>query len=142
ANSFICTWSVSWFPRTAPRGVGGPNPLGISSQSALLGSGTAADPWHVVTTFTTDGTVTITQTVYYVNGDDYATFKWSFASTANYNNVKLLHGVDALPQEQDNGYGAHNVACNGLSVSSPQVGPNFFYEFIPVTAPTAYREVL
>src|SRR5205823_2689320 len=78
----------------------------------------------------------------YVNGDNYATFKWSFASTANYNNVKLLHGVDALPQGQDNGYGAHNVACNGLSISSPQVGPNFFYEFIPVTAPTAYRVVL
>src|SRR6059058_547169 len=140
--SFFFNGTSYGFSGNATGGLVGANQLGISSQSALLGSGTAADPWHVVTTFTTDGTVTITQTVYYVNGDDYATFKWNFASTANYNNVKLLHGVDALPQEQDNGYGAHNVACNGLSISSPQVGPNFFYEFIPVTAPTAYREVL
>src|SRR5947199_1936996 len=141
-NTLFFNGTSYGFSGSATTGTVGANVFGISSQSALLGSGTAADPWRVVTTLTTDGTVTITQTAYYVNGDNYATFKWSFASTANYNNVKLLHGVDALPQGQDNGYGAHNVACNGLSISSPQVGPNFFYEFIPVTAPTAYREVL
>ena len=94
--SFFFNGTSYGFSGNATGGLVGANQLGISSQSALLGSGTAADPWHVVTTFTTDGTVTITQTVYYVNGDNYATFKWSFASTANYNNVKLLHGVDAL----------------------------------------------
>ena len=130
------------FSGNATTGVVGANPLGVSSQSALLGSGTAADPWRVVTTLTSDGTVTITQTVYYVNGDNYATFKWSFTSTANYNGVKFFHGLDAFLQLQDNGYGAHNAGCNGISVSAPQVGPNFFAEFIPITAPTAYRETL
>ena len=130
------------FSGNATTGVVGANLLGVSSQSALLGSGTAADPWRVVTTLTTDGTVTVTQTVYYVNGDNYATFRWNFASTANYNGVKFFHAADAFPEAQDNGYGAHNAACNGLSASAPQVGPNFFEEFIPITAPTAYRETL
>ncbi|TMB42561.1 MAG: PKD domain-containing protein [Deltaproteobacteria bacterium] len=141
-NTLFFNGTSYGFSGSATTGTVGANVFGISSQSALLGSGTAADPWRVVTTLTTDGTVTVTQTAYYVNGDNYATFKWTFASTANYNGVKFFHGADAFPQAQDNGYGAYNAACNGLSASAPQVGPNFFEEFIPVTAPSAYRETV
>ncbi|HXJ37396.1 MAG TPA: hypothetical protein VMS22_25490, partial [Candidatus Eisenbacteria bacterium] len=130
------------FSGNATGGVVGANTFGVSSQTGLLGTGTLADPWRVTTVLTGGATVTVTQTVYYVQGDGFATVKWVVLSTANYPGARLFHAVDSFPQGQDRGYGAFNAACSSVSVSSPQVGPNFFSEWTPITPASAYREVL
>jgi uncharacterized repeat protein (TIGR01451 family) len=128
------------FSGNATGGTVGANVFTVTSQSALLGSGTAADPWRVDTFLSAGATVTIKQTVYYVNSDTFATFRWDVLSTTAYTGVKLLHGADILNNAQDNGYGAFNTACKSVSVGSPQTGTNFYQEFIPITSAAAYQE--
>lgn len=128
------------FQGTATGGIVGANFLTVSSQSALLGSGTLANPWRVETNFTAGTGVSIRQTVYYVNGDTFVTFRWDIASTTTQTNVRFFHGIDAFNNGQDNGYGAFTAACSGVSVSSPQTNPNFFQQYIPITPVSAYKE--
>lgn len=128
------------FRGTATGGIVGANLLTVVSQSALLGSGTLAAPWRVETDFTAGTGVSIRQTVYYVNGDAFVTFRWDVTSTTNQTNVRFFHGMDAYNNSQDNGYGAFNAGCGGISVSSPQTNPNFFQQYIPITPITSYQE--
>ncbi len=130
------------FTGTSTGGTVGTNIFTVTSQSALLGSGTVANPWRVETVLTAGATMTVKQTVYYVNGDNYATFRWDVLSTTAYTGVKLFHGTDVFNNGQDYGYGAFNNACGSMSVGSPQTGTNFYQEFIPITAApvSAYQE--
>jgi hypothetical protein len=130
------------FRGTATGGIVGTNLLTVTSQSALLGSGTLASPWRVETNFTAGAGVSISQTVYYVNGDSFVTFRWDITSSTNQANVRLFHSTDIFNNGQDYGYGAYNASCSSVSLSSPQTSPNFFQEYIPVTPDSAYQDAI
>ncbi len=128
------------FQGNATGGIVGSNLFTVASQTGLLGNGTSSNPWSVETLLTAGSTLSIKQTAYYVNGDNYVSFRWDIKSTTNYSGVRFFHGVDTYNNAQDNGYGAFNTSCGSVSVGSPRTGTNFYQEYIPITPISAYRE--
>jgi len=76
------------------------------SQTPVTGSGTAADPYQIVTTVQAGSTATLTQTDRYVAGNDYYTTDMTVTST----DPSLLSGNvwtagDCVAGSSDSGYG-------------------------------------
>lgn len=80
------------------------------SQSGVTGSGTAADPFRVVTTVTA-GALTLTQTDSYVAGNEfYDTDTVVSNSTDASVTATLYHAGDCFLQNSDSGFGAFDSA--------------------------------
>ena len=126
------------FTGAATSGIVGTLNLGITSQSTLLGSGTGASPWQVVTNFTA-GTTTITQTVSYVNGQNFLLFNWDISSPINQTGVNFFHGVDTFTFNNDNSLSAYSPVCNSVHSYNTVGGVSLYQEFVALTPQSAYQ---
>ena len=127
------------FSGAATSGVVGNQNKGISSQSALLGNGTGVSPWQVVTVFTAGANTTITQTVSYVNGQNFLLFKWDITSTVNQTGVNFFHGADMFTFNNDNSLSGFSSACNSMYSYNTVGGVSLYQEFVGLTPSSAYQ---
>ncbi len=127
------------FTGAATGGIVGTVNLGITSQSALLGSGTGPSPWQVVTNFTAGPLTTVTQTVSYVNGQNFLLFNWDINSTINQTGVNFFHGADMFTFNNDNSLSSYATACNSVHSYNTVAGVSLYQEFVGLTAPTNYE---
>jgi len=102
------------YAHSATWSLGAHTPFTPVSQSAVTGSGTAADPYKVVTVVDADATgIRITQTVTYVTGNDFfLTDTVLTNSGATAQDVLLYRAMDCYMGNDDNGYGYVNAASN------------------------------
>lgn len=126
------------FTGSATGGTVGTVNLGITSQSALLGSGTGAAPWQIVTNFTA-GTTMITQTVSYVNGQNYLLFNWDITSPTNQTGVNFFHGADMFTFNNDNSLSGYSSTCGSVYSYNTVGGVSLYQEFVGLSAPSAYE---
>ncbi len=127
------------FTGAATGGIVGTVNLGITSQSALLGSGTGPSPWQVVTNFTAGPLATVTQTVSYVNGQNFLLFNWDITSTIAQTGVNFFHGADAFTFNRDSSFSAYSSVCNSVHSYNTVNGASLYQEFAGLTAPSAYQ---
>jgi hypothetical protein len=127
------------FTGAATNGIVGNQNLGITSQSALLGSGTGPSPWQVVTNFTAGANTTVKQTVSYVNGQNFLLFNWDITSTVNQAGVNFFHGADMFTFNNDNSLSGYSSVCNSIHSYNTVGGVSLYQEFVGLTAPSAYQ---
>jgi hypothetical protein len=127
------------FTGAATNGIVGTVNLGITSQSALLGSGTGASPWQVVTNFTAGPLTTVTQTVSYVNGQNFLLFNWDITSTVAQTGVNLFHGADMFTFNSDSSLSGNASACNSVYSYNTNAGVSLYQEFVGLTPPSAFQ---
>jgi hypothetical protein len=90
---------------------GSAGPFGLDeytpvSQSAISGSGTAADPLKQVTTYKVESAGTVTQTTTYVSGSQEFRVRWDLANESGGNlNFKALAAADFYFEGDDSGTG-------------------------------------
>jgi hypothetical protein len=113
-------------------------------QSGPTGSGTAADPWEVVTTVLGPAGVTLYQTVWYVDGRECFEVYYSVTNGSPSDlPITFFHAADLHVDGSDTGYGYHDPTNKSVGSWNP---PSDFLEYIaPITRynlPTAdhYQE--
>lgn len=107
------------------------------------GSGTAQDPYTIVTVVT-GGSVEITQTDRYVVGEN------AYRTTTSVKNISdaaidgyVYHGADCYLQDSDYGYGTHDAATGTITCQAPdengeKAAGTRVEQFIPLTADSTY----
>jgi hypothetical protein len=109
-----------------------------TSQSAVLGTGTSADPWIVETDVENISTgATMAADTIYVNGDDYFRIDWEIC-TATSGAASTFLAADYYLQGSDDGYGYYDASTG--SVGGFNELQDWFQIFTPVTPPSAYYE--
>ena len=83
------------------------------SQSAVTGSGTAAAPWQVVNRLSIPSQASITQTISYVNGNNYNSLDTQICNISGSTlSLKYYHVGDLYLGGSDEGYGYYNGTLN------------------------------
>jgi hypothetical protein len=113
-------------------------------QTGPTGSGTAADPWEVATTFWGPAGMALGQTVWYVNGRDCFEVYYSVTNATPFGlPITLFHAADLHVDGSLTGYGHHDPTNKSVGGWNP---PRDFLEYmVPITRynlPTAdhYQE--
>jgi hypothetical protein len=108
------------------------------SQSALLGSGTLADPWIVETdvSHVASGATMSADTIY-VNGDDYFRINWEICLPSA-GSISTFLAADFYLEGSDNGFGYYDAATG--SVGGFNAAQDWFEIFTPLTPASAYFE--
>jgi hypothetical protein len=86
-----------------------------SGQSAVSGSGTAADPWEVTTTVASAG-VNVTQWIRYVDGDPCFRVMYTVdnVQSAGSDGFTFFHAADLWPDDSNNGYGFYDASTGAV----------------------------
>ncbi len=144
----LATGGLLFGPSDIPAGN---NPGGFVpvSQSGVTGSGTAADPYTIVTVVDAVGVdLRLTETDTYVVGQETYTTTVAIANSGSQaRDVVLYRGGDCFLQNADEGFGAVGnpdgaVACvAAANPSDPSAGPGSRIEqWVPLTAGSHYLE--
>jgi hypothetical protein len=119
--------------------LGAYTPFTPVSQTGVLGSGSAGDPYRVVTVVDTGTTgVRVTQTDSYVVGQGTYTTQVSVQkTTAGTANVSIYRAADCFTAGSNFGYGAMDAVAHAVTCSSrPDNAPaEFFSRWTPMTPP-------
>ncbi len=117
-----------------------PIPFTQISQSALTGSGTAADPWVITTTLGAGSTgARIAERITYVNGQQYYRMDSQISNTSGSSaTVTYFHAGDIYLKGSDAGYGYYNASTG--AVGGQNQPRNWFVIFQPLTPATKYEE--
>ncbi len=116
------------------------NPL----QTGPTGSGTSADPWKVETIVDGPASITLGQSVWYVNGSDCFEVYYSVINGMQSDlPITLFHAADLHVDGSDTGYGYHDPTKKAVGSWNPQM--DFLEYMVPITRyslPTAdhYQE--
>jgi uncharacterized repeat protein (TIGR01451 family) len=112
------------------------------SQSGVTGSGTAADPYQVVTTADVGSTgLSVTQTDSYVLGDEfYRTDMVISNSTGAAIDAILYRAMDCYLGGSDSGYGFVTGSAVGCSVNPNNTPPGLIEQLVPITPGNAYYQ--
>ena len=123
------------------------NPWAFNSQSPILGTGTAADPWKVSTSVQGPG-VEVRQWVRYADGDNCFRVLYNIINeeSPNPDPFTFFHAADLWPDDSDNGYGFYDTATG--AVGGWNQARTFLEYFVPVLvdfgfampAPSHYQE--
>jgi hypothetical protein len=120
------------------------NSYSLISQSGVTGTGSAADPFRVVTVVDAGATgLRITQTDSYVIGDEfYRTTIVLSNSTGSPISGVLYHAADCYLQNSDFGFGYFDPGTQGIfcSTNANNTPPGRVEGFIPGTAGSHYNE--
>jgi len=110
------------------------------SQSGVTGSGTAANPYQVVTTADVGSTgLSVTQTDSYVLGDEfYRTDMVISNSTGATIDAILYRAMDCYLGGSDSGYGFVTGSAVGCSVNPNNTPPGLIEQLVPITPGNAY----
>lgn len=125
-------------------GVGGrayePSDYTAVSQSAVTGSGSAADPFTVETVYDVSSSgLRVTETIRLVSGNPYFRIDRRLTNTGgNDLAVRVFHYADLYLLGSDRGYGYYDTATG--AVGGQNEAANFFQAFIPITPATSYME--
>jgi hypothetical protein len=129
--------------QTATSSLGSYTPFTSVSQTSVTGSGTAADPYQVVTVVdvgTTGLRLTHTDT-YLVGEESYLTEIDISNSGGSAQDIILYRAADCYLGGSDDGYGYVDafggVACSKTAHNSP---PDQIVQFLPITAGSTYYE--
>jgi len=118
------------------------NRLNLVSHEGPTGSGTAADPFKIVTTQTLDGSganLGVVQTVSYINGNEYFRQDWDITNNGSSEVCfKAYHAADVYFAGSDSGIGYYNAASG--SVGGYNEAQDWFMVFTPVTPADHYEE--
>jgi hypothetical protein len=113
------------------------------SQSAVVGNGSQADPFRVVTAVETSSGLQVVQTDTYVVGSDFyrSDVTVSNPGPAPVSGV-LLHGADCYLQDSDSGFGFFDAATGGIyCTANPNNSPPARVEgFVPLSPGSRYFE--
>ncbi len=114
------------------------DPWTNTSQSAVLGAGTLADPWIVETGVeNTASGVTMNVDTIYVDGNDYFRIDWEICvPTAG--SASTFLAADFYLQGSDDGFGYYDPATG--SVGGYNAAQDWYQIFTPVTPASAYYE--
>jgi hypothetical protein len=108
------------------------------AQSAVTGSGSAADPWIINTDLihTASGLTGEINTTY-VNGQDYFRLDWTICLPTT-GDISTFLAADIYLQGSDNGYGYYDAATGSVGgYNEPQ---DWFEIFTPISPADAYME--
>jgi hypothetical protein len=142
----VALGGVTYGPSNIPAGndPGGFVPV---SQSGVTGSGTAGDPYRIVTVVDVGTTgLRITETDTYVVGQEsYRTDVQVTNTTGSAVNAVLYRGGDCYLQDSDDGFGmtgspAGAVACVAPDANDPSVPGTRIEQWIPLTSGSHYYE--
>jgi hypothetical protein len=148
AEPGACTTQISvggvlYGPETIPAG-NSPTPYTPVSQSAVTGTGTAADPFRIVTTVDAGTTgIHLTETDSYVTGEEsYRTDVQISNSAGAPQDVIIYRAGDCFLQSSDFGFGVTGsppgaIACALTANNSP---PSRIEQWLPLTAGSHYFE--
>jgi len=110
------------------------------SQADVVGSGSASDPFRVVTTFNDPTGISMTATTSYVNGLDYFNVTWTI-NLPGVGNVTTFIAQDLMLGGSDSGYCWYDPST-GAVAGTNNADPNLatqFQMYVPVTPlPNAY----
>lgn len=147
-GTFLYTGNVLYAPDFANHGVTATGSIGSYtaftpvSQSAVTGSGTATNPYRLVTTVRAGSTgLTLTQTDSYIAGtESYQTDIRIANSTAVAQTALLYRAMDCYLGGSDSGFGAvdtatGSVGCTRNANNSP---PGLIEQLIPITDGSRY----
>ena len=106
-------------------------------QSAVSGSGTAADPWQVTTTVSAGG-VTIAQWIRYVDGDDCfrVMYTVNHLQSSGTEGFTFFHAADLWPDDSNSGYGYYDAATGAVGAWNQE--KSFLEYFVPVLTDLGY----
>jgi hypothetical protein len=140
---FLWIGTSAYGPDLASRGSAyGSPPLPFTqvSQSAVTGSGTAADPWVVRTVLGAGATgVQITESIIYVNGQQYYRMNSQISNASGVPvTVTYFHAGDIYLKGSDAGYGYYNASTGG--VGGKNTAQTWYVVFQPITPATKYEE--
>lgn len=112
------------------------------SQSGVTGSGTAADPYQVVTTADVGSTgLQVTQTDSYVLGDEFYRSDLVISnSTGAAIDAILYRAMDCYLGGSDSGYGFVTGSAVGCSVNPNNTPPGLIEQLVPITPGNAYYQ--
>jgi uncharacterized repeat protein (TIGR01451 family) len=136
--------STLFGPSSVPAG-GGASPRTAwtqVSQSAVLGSGTAVDPYRVVTVADAGTTgIRVTETDSYVVGQEaYRTDVVLWNSNAGSKNVIVYRAADCYLQNSDNGYGRVDTATGAVACTADATPTSRIEQWFPITPGSHYYE--
>jgi len=100
-------------------------------QSAVSGSGTAADPWRVTTTVSA-GAVNIAQWIRYVDGDDCfrVMYTVNHLESSGAEGFTFFHAADLWPDDSTGGFGYYDAATGSVGAWNQDM--TFLEYFVPV----------
>ena len=122
-GTFIVYAGTLYGPSTLPAGGSATprSPYTLVSQSAVTGTGAAADPFRIVTVVSAGaGAITITETDTYVVGQESYRTDIQVASTVA-TSVVLYRAGDCFLQGSDQGFGSVNAATGAVACVAPVV---------------------
>jgi len=104
------------------------------SQADVVGTGTIADPFKVVTTFNDPTGISMTATTSYINGLDYFNVKWDI-SIPSVGNVTTFIAQDLMLGGSDAGYCYYDAttgAVGGMNAETAEASTQF-QMYVPVS---------
>ncbi len=151
-GTFVAVGNTTYGPATVPAGPKDPGTSAYKkftkiSQTAVTGTGTAANPFKIVTVVAAGSTgVRLTQTDTYVTGQESYRTDVAVAQTGlSPTNVVLYRAGDCFLQNDDNGFGSYDastgaIACvNGvLNGSGQRVPGSRIEQWSPISAGSRY----
>jgi len=139
-GTFIRAGGVTYGPSVGASAT----PYTLVSQSPVTGAGTGADPFKVVTVVDAGSTgLRLTQTDTYVVGrESYRTDIQVRNTSASPVSAELYHAADCYLQNDDDGYGWHDLATGGIfcTKNANNTPPARILGFDPISAANAYQE--
>ena len=115
-------------------------PWTVVAHEGPTGSGTAEDPWVVTTVLDAgESGVQVTQSVFYVDGQDHVGLEWDVANlSAAAKTVDLFHANDSYFANDEYGFGYYDAASGavgGWNDTNP-----WYILFVPSASGSAYQE--
>lgn len=144
AGTFVAINGVMYGSDPAASIFFNPLPFNSVSNSAATGTGTAADPFTIVTVVAAGDTgVQVTQTTTYVNGDSHYGIGLAVTNTGTVQrSIRIFYGADLYlnfpGNEADYGYGFYDRTTGAIGARSQDYLN--VQAFIPITRPNAYQE--
>jgi hypothetical protein len=115
------------------------NPWLPIGQSAVTGSGTAADPWKVTTYVNSGLGVEVAQWIRYVDGD--SCFRVFYTVNNRQSDqpegFTFLHAADMWPDDSSSGYGYYDAATGAVGAWNQDM--TFLEYFVPVLTDLGFR---
>jgi uncharacterized repeat protein (TIGR01451 family) len=141
-GTFVSLDGTLYGPHFVPAG---PHPVAWTpvSQSAITGTGTAADPFTIQTIVTNGGTLRLTETDKYVLGDEqYSTDVTVKNVSASTQTGTLYRAGDCYLQDSDVGIGIERRAVGAVACKADpsSVNPDRIEEWVPITPGSNYYE--
>jgi hypothetical protein len=132
----------------------GPVPAGLSPNpythisNTLSGTGTAGDPWKVLTILAVPNTnFHLTQTATYVNGAEFLSLDYKLAQIGGTSTLTatLFHAADLYTAGNDQGYGYYDPSTGGVGdyftpTTGSLAGVRLYQQFVPHVPANAYKE--